>query len=559
MRQVADDTPMPPPRTAMRQVADDTPMPPPRKRRHQQQQQQQQQQQEEATERRVALERESKALAEAGTVLAEVGACLRASDSVTVRLKEDVSPETKDELKEDLTKDGEGLAKEKEDLAKEKEMLAKRKENLIKEKEALTNEEKEEAFAQHQIAYAQPLTLTLVKHFGDALQLQEPSITKSETKYRPEERVVLLSDTPHLATLSFKAPPLEQSFYTLATEFLPQWVKATNQTPTGVCTLPSLDELQYHVQLPRECQPGLHTKVTTKGCAAFNGKGEGVSTNTFNEACTYTLYGMCDSYFSSAGDTDHVFYGAPPLGFALIFFTGLGYFLVLEMVGHLFISPFSEPFVLGSMQHKEAVDVIPTDKGSAITITYDPCTWTHCPFLQQEIVYSPNVGGNFYKIITVFAYKPSWFESLFKTHHLYEAALQTCACKPPSLVRSTLLFGYFEVAIKMPFLDGHCLTGTTLPDSALSQILCALAWLAAHNLSYTDLKPDNVMKQPGGTFQLVDYEDLEEEETVQDAAKKVWSRLTDKCAPPNFPPWLNTRPDFQMQGTVCPGLSFCTQ
>eukprot|EP01105_Mastigella_eilhardi_P000231 TRINITY_DN1028_c0_g1_i1.p1 TRINITY_DN1028_c0_g1~~TRINITY_DN1028_c0_g1_i1.p1 ORF type:complete len:209 (+),score=69.91 TRINITY_DN1028_c0_g1_i1:29-628(+) len=160
MRQVADDTPMPPPRTAMRQVADDTPMPPPRKRRHQQQQQQQQQQQEEATERRVALERESKALAEAGTVLAEVGACLRASDSVTVRLKEDVSPETKDELKEDLTKDGEGLAKEKEDLAKEKEMLAKRKENLIKEKEALTNEEKEEAFAQHQIAYAQPLTLT---------------------------------------------------------------------------------------------------------------------------------------------------------------------------------------------------------------------------------------------------------------------------------------------------------------------------------------------------------------------------------------------------------------
>jgi hypothetical protein len=185
----------------------------------------------------------------------------------------------------------------------------------------------------------------------------------------------------------------ERTFYELATTHLPRFVHAVGQ-PSGDMSagaLFSASALETPVwSLPSGCKPELHARAAAVGygggsggvsllpelCPAFNGElksaGDG---RALEQAALYTVMDLLRVFFpaepannsvavsnkaaKSAASCQRLFYSRPPLGYALVAYPYMAQVMVVECLGKMLMSPFSQPFLLGSEQHVNVMATLP--------------------------------------------------------------------------------------------------------------------------------------------------------------------------------------------------------
>jgi len=143
-----------------------------------------------------------------------------------------------------------------------------------------------------------------------------------------------------------------------------------------------------------ECTPGRPVRASSPRVPGFNGALSMTDCRPFDGAATSVLLDMVRSFFpvwDAAGaasaepspepsaepspepsaepspepsaepsaPSQWLFYTRPPLGFAVVASPPMGWIVAVEWVGCLFVSPFSQPFFLGSASHKAAVGSLP--------------------------------------------------------------------------------------------------------------------------------------------------------------------------------------------------------
>jgi hypothetical protein len=180
----------------------------------------------------------------------------------------------------------------------------------------------------------------------------------------------------------------------------------------------------------------------------------------------------------------------------------------VELVGRLFVSPASMPFVVGSPDHAAAVAALErVDCGP-------PIDYAAADVLGAErrrhaggiVSTSAPVDGKFLKFIP--AGGRALFHNLF---HVYRRdAFLPAADRPRALVDAELLYGYLCLAVRMPFIHGRAPTiDEFLSAPELAALADALAWLLRHGNA--DVRIPNVVVQHDAAGRvsnayLVDYD-----------------------------------------------------
>ena len=330
----------------------------------------------------------------------------------------------------------------------------------------------------------------------------------------------------------------EETLYPLSTAFVPSWVDATQRSTglrKGAKSARTLFGFTNKIpppqvpgfNLPWGCQPEL-LAVATIFHPAFGGEVKSAKSSgdsktpapkMFDELVTYVTLGMVASLFRDVPVGHRRFFSHPPLGYGLAAFPHVGYLLAVEWIGKLFVSIVSQPFFLGSPEHKTAVAALPD-------IDFAPYVVDLCVRDVQVLCWPADVGSpprvvwrstsdkdddEFFKILYCDTYSEEYFERMFTVYSALSKALDDMEDKAPtSLVRARLLFGAGEVCVTMPWVSGNDATAADLAElgCAVKPVALAILWLARHGLLYTDLRPPNVRISSSGDVTLVDYDDL---------------------------------------------------
>jgi hypothetical protein len=150
------------------------------------------------------------------------------------------------------------------------------------------------------------------------------------------------------------------------------------------------------------------------------------------------------------------FFLRPPLGFALVGFPHVAYFIVLEWVGKLLVSPASAPFFLGSDAHRAAAAAL-------LDVRYDPpvllpagLAWlTPEDAEARERTAWSVADGVFRKLVRGDARSGASFAAMYGAYARLAAVL---GAAPPQLhlvAYARLAYGAHEVLVEMPAVDGR--------------------------------------------------------------------------------------------------------
>ena len=323
----------------------------------------------------------------------------------------------------------------------------------------------------------------------------------------------------------------ESNSYSLAASILPTWSQLSSNHATT--TAESIFGMTFSM-MPycMQCRPDLGVRCSTRRSPGFNAELKTMGNEgLFDGASTYVALDMLRSFFTDwtpgasqpSKENLSLFYMRPPLGYALCGAPPVGWVVVMELVGRLFVSAYSKPFFLGSEEHKSVISRLdapdfeePLDLGSVLA---NSAMWKskNTPSISPSggglVKYSKQpVGGLFYKVKTWSAVRPEFQKRCAAAYKAYGAA-RACDPAPEALVEASLLFGCGKIAVQMPFLRGRHPTDVELSSPDAANALCvglaaALAWLLAHDLLYTDLRPPNVLVLEQGEVRLVDYDDM---------------------------------------------------
>ena len=121
----------------------------------------------------------------------------------------------------------------------------------------------------------------------------------------------------------------------------------------GSDTLKSLDVNSFKDSPENmSCQPEVFVRVLKRGEPGYTAEGKSVPSTcvVWAEILTYSRCCLTQSFF---GTGSSVFYKRPPVCFGLVAFGPIGFIVAIEWIGKLFVSPFSEPLVVG--RHSEVV------------------------------------------------------------------------------------------------------------------------------------------------------------------------------------------------------------
>jgi len=342
------------------------------------------------------------------------------------------------------------------------------------------------------------------------------------------------------AEMSNKSLLEEGAFYELVGTIIPAWVVLLGKrsglpdgTSAGIMYRSTADVPSFQpVQWPWACLPELLTRSTALH-AGFNAEVKSVSGKTWNELLTYVAMSIVDSLFRCSSDVR--FYAKPPVGFGVVSFPHCGYVVAVEWIGKLIATPYSQPFFIGSEQHKAAVAKLPDIcfkkfiNVEVKEIKWHPLSsrkvlWTKFPtVLRAED--GDQLVNQFLKLVPCSSYdhlqSPAGFlRRLYKTYERYGAALTEGSvggaggAVPQALLGARLWFGIFAVVVTMEFVDGKEATVKQLeastPDDekGARAIASAVVWLARHGLIYYDLREPNILVDSGGCWRLIDYDDM---------------------------------------------------
>jgi hypothetical protein len=327
----------------------------------------------------------------------------------------------------------------------------------------------------------------------------------------------------------------EKNSYGVVESSIPSWSSRIELSSSRRAGILSGTRLQMWPQLDL-CEPELSVRCSASRVPGFNAELKTMGNKgVFDGAATYVALDMTRSFFtnwnpgaSSPSDENYaLFYDRPPLGYAVCGAPPLGWILSVEWIGRLFMSAYSQPFYLGSEEHKSAIHGLdkpnfeePLDLSSDLRkkiwasgprFSKDSevkcCTWTRLPA----------DGDQFYKIKTWDAVEPTFQKRAALAYIAYNKALEAVEDQgrlPKALVKATLHFGCARLAVRMPFLRGvhptlRQLCSEDATDSMVLGISEALLWLADHDLLYTDLRPPNILLLVNsGEARLLDYDDM---------------------------------------------------
>jgi hypothetical protein len=369
----------------------------------------------------------------------------------------------------------------------------------------------------------------------------------------------------------------ERTAYAVATAHVPAWVHADTQHTGGLRSAASLflgegapgdapAARPYAVNMssvPWDCAPALLARPREQFHPAFNGKFTSGFTGRYgyspmmDEVLVNATLGMLGSYFRDVPSGVHRFFRSPPVAFSLAAFAHVGYILAVEWVGRLHVTVVSQPFFLGSDEHRAAVARLPdadlsgayVDVNTGVDVAAYPSedddqqhlfVTSHQPvsvFRRAQPPAPDDADQRFFKVVLGGAgYIAGHFRGMYAAYAALATAREDPADPPPpSLVRAELLFGAGAVCVRMPWVFGRDATYYDLDEGgvAVRPMADALVWLARHRLLYIDLRPPNVRVSEGDVQSgtpgpvLIDYDDMRVLERAPASADELRELLED--------------------------------
>lgn len=314
----------------------------------------------------------------------------------------------------------------------------------------------------------------------------------------------------------------EGQFYSVATTFVPSWVelvrvrnKSARMSAEALHPTSATVYQPLHFTVPWRCEPELFVKAKPQH-PGFNGELKGCPGMVYNEVLTYVVIDMLSSLFPNNGK--HRFYSRPPIGYGLVAFPHVGYFLAVEWVGKLFLTPVTKPFLLGTSDHKAAVEGL-TDVQYDTFVEVEASGGQWADYTDGEALLvkwtGQPVDNRFYKIVYCEKYDgfgahgaTTRWRDLYHVYSRYSEVVTGESDHPPSLVPARLLFGVSAVLVDMAWVKGtEAKADWERNESFVLQIAAAIVWLAQKKLLYCDARPPNILVE-GESAYLIDYDDM---------------------------------------------------
>lgn len=304
--------------------------------------------------------------------------------------------------------------------------------------------------------------------------------------------------------------------------------------------------------LPWTCIPELPLRSTV-GYPAFNVEMKTLEAVAWDEIVTYVCMGMLDCMLAFRavlpGEPEPEFTTSSRLmATALLSLGGSAFFVAVEWIGRLFVTPISHAFTLGAPEHKAAIEKLTTRRAQqwleldmyqdCELLTYPDETssrapeisWSTSPVELRVATFTGSHQGTckdqFIKILTLkaFSHLEVYVQSGLRFRHLHRVynAYQKVFVNGPSsvpnalpspLVPAQLRYGEFSLMVQMPFwLDGRpkrrSCTRTGPSWSSLPRPLCGLR--ATVFCTATSVPANVIVAETGGALRasLVDYDDM---------------------------------------------------
>jgi hypothetical protein len=315
----------------------------------------------------------------------------------------------------------------------------------------------------------------------------------------------------------------ESYFYGVASQ-APSWIdiirrgKDAKQNRTAI--FPDTDGGRKYVSFAN-FEPEFFARVKKDEIPSppFNGeiKSAGSGTDMFDEIANYVLFGIIDSFFQDNSNSKRRFYENVPVGYGLMAMAHVGYLVCLELIGKAFLTPCSNPFFLGSLEHETAINGLKQNKELYNTfhiLDYSQKLFQSCTLKKDKIFFTKTrtEDGFFWKIIRYDAFEGRNFQSFYHVYQQYQI-LTEADLQENHLIPAKLLFGELELAVRMPFLAISI--RANLEDEAMMQyVAVAIKYLGEHKLLYTDLREPNILVDENEKVWLADYDDM----VIQDEA-----------------------------------------
>lgn len=174
-----------------------------------------------------------------------------------------------------------------------------------------------------------------------------------------------------------------------------------------------------------------------------------------------------------------------------------------RVVGKLIVSPISQPFLLGSPEHKAAINALARPAYAEPVLLPEGLRWFSGSCLSTHASHSvlwSTTAGMFRKRVRASAHSAEAFGSMHRVYTALELALPDCplASLPH---RARLLYGAHEVLVEIELIEGESCDDEDVfqPGSVQDSVAQAIVWLAQHRVVYTDLRGSNVIRRPSAS------------------------------------------------------------
>ena len=316
----------------------------------------------------------------------------------------------------------------------------------------------------------------------------------------------------------------EQACYAHAVAHLPVFAERVGTAAGDMAAVTLFSTTALHTTawtFAGACKPELHVRARIGAGEpdlrpAFNGELKSAGDKrALEQAAYYTAMDMVRVFFP-ATDGGRVpcarrFFSRPPVGYALVGFPHVAYFIALEWVGKLLVAPVSAPFFIGSDAHRAAAEALPDVRYDPPVLLPERLAW-----LTPEAADARDrtawcvTDGVFRKLVRGDARSGAGFAAM---HSAYARLAAILGAAPPQLhlVRHVrLAYGAHEVLVEMPAVAGceAADADVTRAGPLLTAVAASVVWLARQGVVYTDLRGPNVLvDNDSGAPWLVDFDD----------------------------------------------------
>ena len=255
----------------------------------------------------------------------------------------------------------------------------------------------------------------------------------------------------------------EGNSYQLATLHRPSWSKG--RVEPGCVNAANIYGVSFSLlSSAMNCKPELPVRCSSRRVPGFNVELKTMGDKgIFDGAATYVAFDMLRSFFTRwnegevepSCENDLLFYNRPPIGYAVCGAPPVGWVVLVEWIGRLYLSAYSQPFFLGSDEHVSVIQGLdrpqfdePLDLAAdlsnrqiwdiandlSLRSSLPLCCWTK----------SPASGGIFYKVKMWDAVAPELQKRTALAYAAYGAARAAAQSAgediPSALVEAGLYF-----------------------------------------------------------------------------------------------------------------------